>query len=389
MLVKDPPGWFLPRTYASAPEPYALTYDSQYPREGLVAVIGPPGCGKTTMLLANLHRWGVERHNTRPGSGPLRAVYIALEGGSAALGCAESHRQQIGQLPDGDTPLVTVLTPGEFRLLDRAWLENWLAELGAGRRDMEWSDADGEFEGDSLLALVDARAAIARPDIVVLDSLSRAIAGHDENSNAVMSAVVEAAELIRHAFGADALFLVHHPAGGSTQPRGGSALLGALDGAVSVRRRGDDVTVTNTKARHFPDGVVRRFRRRLETLDTLIHPEPLCRMEFDEVPTAEASKPKAPTPPRAPAPDPVVPTPAKAHDGHPTAALRGLPLECWQALALGAGESVTEADATTTLKHHPCLAGVEARRRLSRIAEVMRAWRTRGLLVDGTITNPN
>lgn len=381
MIEKEAPGWWFPRNGVSTRPVKA--YDGQYRCDKLSIVFGTPGSGKTTMLIANLHRWGVEQ-----GYGPFKAVYIALEGGEDAVACAEAHRQNIGILPDGGTPLVTVLPVPEFHLLDDAWLTSWLAEVDAGRRGVVWTCEDFGDDDETEQALADTRAAIEGPDVVVIDSLSRAIAGHDENSSAVMSQAVAAAERVQRAFGARALFLVHHPAGDSARPRGSSALFAAAYSAVRIQRRGDVVTVTNTKARGFKEGVVRQYRRRSEVLDTRIHESALWRMEFDEISLTKADKRAAPTAPRPHETVPSAPTPPEPKAAPPSAGLRGLPFECWKALALGAGQSMSEAAAVGTLKSHPCLGDVEARRRLVRIADVLKSWQTRGLMVGGVVTNP-
>lgn len=84
--------------------------------------------------------------------------------------------------------------------------------------------------------------------LVVIDTLARSSLGAEENSAKDMGQVVEAAESIRRASAA-AVLLVHHTARNGDSPRGSSAIDGATYTLWKTELEGDEVKVTNEKAK--------------------------------------------------------------------------------------------------------------------------------------------
>jgi hypothetical protein len=74
------------------------------------------------------------------------------------------------------------------------------------------------------------------PRLVVFDTLARCMAGGDENYAKDMGLVVQAADEIRAATGATVL-IIHHSGYDGTHPRGSTALMGAADTVLKLRRR--------------------------------------------------------------------------------------------------------------------------------------------------------
>ncbi len=165
-------------------------------RDSLVELWGKPGCGKSflaldwTMCVATGKAW--QAHATTQG----RALYIVGEG-LAGIGKRR-----------------------------RAWASAWRAH---DRGQLHW------LRGAVPLAepgWVDALAEVVtdlRPALVVVDTLSRALAGQNENAAEVMSGVVAASDRIRAAAGGACVLLVHHATKEGTTNRGHSALEGAAD----------------------------------------------------------------------------------------------------------------------------------------------------------------
>ena len=418
-VVAPPPGYIPAFEFRPVPAS-EKSFEGLIARRGLAVVYGDPGTGKTSWLMSQLYRWG--EANTGRG---LKVLFLALEGVEDAREWAAAHRRERparyspwctskSGLDRRDTNLV-VLEPADFSLLDRAVLAAWLESVDAG-------GGTGTFWGLPESKLTSGQAAmeydyitVTDPDIIVVDSLSRALDGADENDNGTMSRAAAALEYIRETFGASLIIVIHHPAAGTTHLRGGSALLGVVDSATHVARRGNMLTVKNRKARGFPDGEVKRYTRRRAPSLSLDEKEPeLFRMEFDELPAAEteggaAKAPKGPSPaplpsepgvladvstsqgePRADSKavegesEPSPPTPP----AHPADALQGRPAALWKALGLAPGESIPTTEAIERLKSHPVLEGVEARRRTVRLREVFDSFERRGLITGGVIQNP-
>jgi hypothetical protein len=106
--------------------------------------------------------------------------------------------------------------------------------------------------------------------VLVLDTLSKLIAGQNENDNAVMSLVVDIAEKISRELGILVLFIHHTGKGGSEKgPRGGSAFEAGVDSAIYVDRpeKGDVRLATVTKMKGGADGGELKFKLQLVSLN--------------------------------------------------------------------------------------------------------------------------
>ncbi|MBO6905800.1 MAG: AAA family ATPase, partial [Parvibaculum sp.] len=77
------------------------------------------------------------------------------------------------------------------------------------------------------------------PDIIVIDTLSRALAGGNENDSGDMGRLVMAAERIRETTGATVLAVHHSGKDQANGARGHSLLRGAVDFEIETRKRGD------------------------------------------------------------------------------------------------------------------------------------------------------
>jgi RecA-family ATPase len=102
-------------------------------------------------------------------------------------------------------------------------------------------------------------------DLVIIDTLSRNMGAHDENSTRDMAALVQQGDKIKDQLGACVLFLHHVNKGGGM--RGNTALPGGLDTIITMDRhtvrkvKQDKVTVHCDKQKdseEFPDFVMKR-----------------------------------------------------------------------------------------------------------------------------------
>jgi hypothetical protein len=100
------------------------------------------------------------------------------------------------------------------------------------------------------------KAATGQPVVlVVIDTLSRALCGGDENSPKDMGAIVASGGRLQEATGAHVMWLHHVPLEAGDRMRGHGALLGAIDTAIHVLKRTDGVrTATVTKANDSDEG---------------------------------------------------------------------------------------------------------------------------------------
>lgn len=169
---------------------------------------------------------------------------------------------------------------------------------GLGRRVEAWAGTIGDpsvepwtnfrvigdavqfFEGE-LQALLDAIEALGEPAaLIVIDTLSRCIAGADENSAKDMGVLVRRCDELRKLTGA-AVLLVHHAAkpgkGNPSMERGSSAIRGAADTMIEVER---DVEAGAT------EGTIRCKKQK--------EAEPFAPLKFDLVIVTVATLPGEP-----------------------------------------------------------------------------------------------
>lgn len=90
-----------------------------------------------------------------------------------------------------------------------------------------------------------------RPGLIVVDTLARCLVGGEENSAKDVGRAIDAVDQVRALSGATAL-LVHHTTKDGQTLRGSSALLAAVDTAVSVRKNGSGVRLKCEKQKDAP-----------------------------------------------------------------------------------------------------------------------------------------
>jgi len=232
----------------------------------LVGIIGASGSGKTflatdiaTHLAANREWCG-----RRTAGGLL--LYCALEGPRSAENRFVACRDHRGF--DGGIPLL--LTPGPLNLRHA----EDVAALVSLVKHAETS------HGEKCVA-------------VFVDTLSRAMAGGDENSSECMTALVAGADAIRLQTGA-AVILVHHLGKDEGRgARGHSSLKAALDTEIEVSLQGDVHVATVTKQRDMVTGGRFAFRLPVIELGLDVDGDPVTTCYVEPVDAPPVATPKA------------------------------------------------------------------------------------------------
>ena len=174
------------------------------PSRGLIAVFGPPGSGKSFLVmdLAFSIAAGGAGWFGRP-LVQTSVAYVALEGQGGLKKRICAWQEQAARAAPSNV---------RFRTADLSLLE---------RRDAE------DLGGAILTEL-------GSGTVVVVDTLSRAAAGGDENSSTDMSLLIANAELVGSVVNGPVI-LVHHTGKNADKGmRGHSSLLGAIDTAIEV-----------------------------------------------------------------------------------------------------------------------------------------------------------
>lgn len=186
--------------------------------DSLIELWGKPGCGKSFVAMD----WALSVATGKPWQGhdvqPGRVLYIVGEG-LAGLGKRRRAWSYAWHQPRTD---------------DITWLQGAVPLMAAG-----WTEALAQLVAET------------EPVLIVVDTLSRAIAGHNENAPETMSAVVAASDRIRQAANGACVLFVHHATKDGATNRGHSALEGACDVRWKLANSDDDgaLVLSNPKAK--------------------------------------------------------------------------------------------------------------------------------------------
>jgi len=205
------------------------------PQTGLVVVYGAPKCGKTVWVLDLVMHvalgWPYRGRHVQ--EGPV--VYCLFEGLTGFSARAEAFRQAHLAEEREAVPFYLMHTKLALVKQHRALIESIRRQC----RD---------------------RA----PSAVVIDTLNRSFTGSESNDTD-MTAYVGACDAIREAFNC-ATIVVHHSGLEAGRPRGHTALLGAADAQIAVKKQGkDQVVVALEFMKDGPADV--ELTSRLETVD--------------------------------------------------------------------------------------------------------------------------
>lgn len=207
------------------------------PSQGMAVVFGPSGSGKSFLVLDMLqslalgHDWFGRRVK------PCSVTYVALEGEAGVARRVDAYRMHHGST-----------SPKIQYLLEPFSLRN----------------------ADDINDLVLAIKTAGTGDVVVLDTLSRATAGLDENDSKDMGQIVAAVKLLQELIGG-LVILVHHTGKDASKGmRGHSLLHAALDCAIEIKRNGDHREWGIAKSKDGEDGAPQPFKLEIVPLGTNI-----------------------------------------------------------------------------------------------------------------------
>ena len=204
------------------------------PSGALTVVWGAPKCGKsfwTLDLIAHI-ACGLSYRGLKVRQGAV--VYIAAEGAEG------------------------------FEARARAWCARHLRSHENPPLHVLSARIDLVNEHPRFIAAIDKQLAGAPPVAVVVDTLNRTYNG-SESSDEDMTAYVGAADAIKTRFNCTVI-IVHHSGIEASRPRGHTALAGAADAQISIRKsRGELITATVDFAKDMAEGYSNASR--LETIE--------------------------------------------------------------------------------------------------------------------------
>jgi RecA-family ATPase len=118
---------------------------------------------------------------------------------------------------------------------------------------------DGDLAGVLALVAKAESESGEKCELIVVDTLARAMAGGDENSGEDMSALIANSDRLRRETGAAVLMIHHSGKDASKGARGHSSLRGAVDTEIAIEGQTGRRTATVLKQRDLPSGQVFAF----------------------------------------------------------------------------------------------------------------------------------
>lgn len=196
------------------------------PSNGLAVVYGQSGSGKSFLVLDMLQSLAFGREWFGQKVKPSAVTYIVLEGEAGLADRAKAYRIRHGST----SPNIRYLVQ-PFRLLN----------------------------ADDITELVQAIKNADSGDVVVIDTLSQATPGSDENDSKAMGLIISTAKLLQERIGGLVLLVHHTGKDASKGMRGHSSLHAALDCAIEVKRTGDHREWFVAKSKDGEDGASHSF----------------------------------------------------------------------------------------------------------------------------------
>ena len=194
--------------------------------QDMVMIYGPPGSGKTFLVIDLVlaacqgSRWAMRFEVTRP----LSVAYCAGEG--------------VSGLP------ARFAAAAEFRGIDPAFLRNFfffptVPQLYHKQSGFDPAPPPQEYINRFVTEWKTSQA--GKLDLLVVDTLHAATVGAEENSASDMGLVLQAVRRASNELGC-AVLLVHHTNKSGSAERGSSALRGAMDAMISVKKVSEEST---------------------------------------------------------------------------------------------------------------------------------------------------
>lgn len=191
------------------------------PSQGLAVMFGPSGSGKSFLVLDMVHSIAAGHEWFGHKSKLCGLTYVALEAQGGIGKRVQAYEVKNGKIPDN----VRYITQ-PFNLLN----------------------------ADDINALATAVTTAGTGDVVVLDTLSCAAPGKDENDSRDMSNIVSSAKILQDLIGGLVLLIHHTGKDASRGMRGHSPLHAALDSVIEVRRHADQREWIVAKNKDGEDG---------------------------------------------------------------------------------------------------------------------------------------
>jgi hypothetical protein len=181
------------------------------------------------------------------GSSGTGKSFLALD-----MGCSIASGSPFHERPVKSGKVLYVAGEGQRGITTR--IEAW-----CGARGLEKSDLEIHISRRAILMHDDTevRAVVSEANhlkdvrLIVIDTLARSFSGYNENSTQDMNHFIANCDLLKSE--ERSVMIVHHTGHSGDRARGNSAFYAALDGEMSLKKTGNDMTLSCTKMKDAPD----------------------------------------------------------------------------------------------------------------------------------------
>jgi hypothetical protein len=202
--------------------PIKFLVDSLFTEHGFSVMYGPPGCGKT---------------------------FLALD---VALCVATGHQFHEMEVKQGAVLYIAGEGVGGLGKRVKAWIENRGAKVDEKQLPFHVLPTAVDFTNPAEVEKLKATIQVLEEraggfSLIVVDTVARALLGADENSATDIGKFVKSCDVLKQTYNTALIGIHHSGKDGSKGMRGSSALLGAVDTSIQIKKSGAQITVTTEK----------------------------------------------------------------------------------------------------------------------------------------------
>lgn len=181
------------------------------------------------------------------GSSGTGKSFLALD-----MGCSIASGSSFHGRPVKSGKVLYVAGEGQRGITAR--IQAWCGANGLEKSDLEIHISRRAIlmhDDTEVRAVVSEANHLKDVRLIVIDTLARSFSGYNENSTQDMNHFIANCDLLKSQ--ERSVMIIHHTGHSGDRARGNSAFYAALDGEMSLKKTGNDMTLSCTKMKDAPD----------------------------------------------------------------------------------------------------------------------------------------